>query len=387
MREVGDIVSIAKGKKHNISEIPQKTSIRVITIEDLRNNDNLKYTEDAKGTEVTNSDVLIAWDGANAGTIGYGKKGYIGSTIARLRIKEPKAFYSPYIGKFLFSKFRYLRKTATGATIPHINRKALGRIKVPIISYDDQIRIAGILSRTERLIEKRKESIRLLDEFLKSTFLEMFGDPVRNEKGWKKAPLARLGKLNRGVSKHRPRNAPELLGGDFPLIQTGDVANSGVYITEYTQTYSEIGLKQSKLWKKGTLCITIAANIAKTGILTFDACFPDSIVGFNINTNESNILYVHYLFGFFQRMLEKNAPQAAQKNINLEILRNLSVPKPSLDLQNQFTSVVEKVEATKTKYKLGLEELENLYGSLSQRAFKGELDLGRVQVDPMCQDS
>ena len=96
---------------------------------------------------------------------------------------------------------------------------------------------------------------------------------------------------------------------------------------------------------------------------------------------------MHYLFGFFQRMLEKNAPQAAQKNINLEILRNLSVPKPSLDLQNQFTSVVEKVEATKTKYKLGLEELENLYGSLSQRAFKGELDLGRVQVDPMCQDS
>jgi type I restriction enzyme S subunit len=172
-----------------------------------------------------------------------------------------------------------------------------------------------------------------------------------------------------------------LLGGKYPLIQTGDVANSGTYITGYMQTYSEIGLKQSKLWKKGTLCITIAANIAKTGILTFDACFPDSVVGFKQNINECNILYAHFLFGFFQQILEKSAPQSAQKNINLEILRNLTVPKPPITLQNKFSSIVEKVEAIKTKYQVSLEELENLYGSLSQRAFKGELDLSRVPLE------
>ena len=98
MSKIGDIISISKGKKHNISEAPQETSIRVITIEDLRNNDNLKYTDDTKGTKVTDNDVLIAWDGANAGTIGYGKKGYIGSTIARLTINEPDNYYAPFLG-------------------------------------------------------------------------------------------------------------------------------------------------------------------------------------------------------------------------------------------------------------------------------------------------
>jgi type I restriction enzyme, S subunit len=90
----------------------------------------------------------------------------------------------------------------------------------------------------------------------------MFGDPVRNEKGWEVCNLNELGSLDRGVSKARPRNSPELLGGIYPLIQTGDVTNSGIYITAYKQTYSELGLKQSKLWPKGTMLITIAANIA-----------------------------------------------------------------------------------------------------------------------------
>ena len=89
-----------------------------------------------------------------------------------------------------------------------------------------------------------------------------------------------MGELAREKSKNRPRNAPELLNGPYPLIQTGDIANAGIYLKEYTQTYSELGLKQSKMWKKGTLCITIAANIAKASILTFDACFPDSVVAF-----------------------------------------------------------------------------------------------------------
>jgi len=260
----------------------------------------------------------------------------------------------------------------------HLYPKDVEKIKIPLPPLDDQIRIAEILSRAEQLIAKRKESIALLDEFLKSTFLEMFGDPVRNEKRWEKVRLGDAGTLDRGISKHRPRNAPELLGGNYPLIQTGEVANAGIYIKKYSQTYSENGFKQSKMWKKGTLCITIAANIARTGILTFDACFPDSVVGYIPKKNVMNVLFVHFLFSFFQGLLEKNAPQAAQKNINLYILRNLEVPFPPIVDQNNYTDIVERVELIKSKYQQSLDELENLYGSLSQRAFKGELDLGRV---------
>jgi len=268
-----------------------------------------------------------------------------------------------------------------GSVFSSINKSEIENLPIPLPPLDDQIRIAAILTRAEKLIARRKASIKALDELLKSTFLEMFGDPVRNEKGWERVPLSKLGSLDRGVSKHRPRNAPQLLGGKYPLIQTGEVSNSGTYITEYSQTYSELGFKQSKMWKAGTLCITIAANIAKTGILTFDACFPDSVVGFTTYNNETNILYIHHLFGFFQMILEKNAPQAAQKNINLDILRNLQVPKPPLPLQNQFAAIVEKVESLKAKSTESLAELENLYGSLSQRAFKGELDLSRAEQE------
>lgn len=149
----------------------------------------------------------------------------------------------------------------------------------------------------------------------------MFGDPVSNSKHLPLKTLPQLGTFGRGVSKYRPRNAPELLNGPYPLIQTGDIANSELYIKNYNNTYSEVGLKQSKMWDKGTLCITIAANIAKTAILQFDACFPDSVVGFNGNNLIDNI-FVHYWFSFFQEILENQAPESAQKILILKSCQN-----------------------------------------------------------------
>ena len=138
----------------------------------------------------------------------------------------------------------------------------------------------------------------------------MFGDPAYNSK-WPTEKLSQLGELNRGVSKHRPRTDPALLDGPYPLIHTGDVANSGLYILTYSSSYSELGLAQSRLWKAGTLCITIAANIAQTSILTFEACFPDSVVGF-IPGNQTNEIFIHYWFSFFQKILVEQGPQVAQ---------------------------------------------------------------------------
>lgn len=289
--------------------------------------------------------------------------------------------YFEYLYYWLKSHKNLLKKHTTNAIVPILNNKSLRSVKIKFPkSLDDQKRIAKVLSDCEILIQKRKDSIDLLDELLKSTFLEMFGDPVRNEKGWEMVNLSKFGTIDRGVSKHRPRNAPELLNGDYPLIQTGDVANSGTYIERYKTTYSDLGLKQSKLWPEGTLCITIAANIAKTGILTFDACFPDSIVGFVVDPDEGTNLYVHNLFSFFQRILEKNAPSAAQKNINLNILRNFKVPQPPIKQQLEFDEVVLKIESIRRQFVTSLQQLENLRGSLSQRAFKGELDLSKIGV-------
>lgn len=297
----------------------------------------------------------------------------IGRGLSAIRVK--KNVSRDFIYFWLKQNQHIIAAKETGSTFKAITQKILNEIVVPFPSYPIQLHIANLLSKAENLIAQRKESIRLLDEFLKSTFLEMFGDPVRNGKGWDVWNLSELGSLDRGVSKARPRNSPELLGGIYPLIQTGDVTNAGIYITSYKQTYSELGMKQSKLWPKGTMLITIAANIAQTSILSFDACFPDSVVGFVTNTKKARVLYVHFLFKFFQALLESKASQTAQKNINLDILRNLKVPCPPIELQTQFAQIVEKTEALKTQYQQSLQELENLYGSLSQKAFRGELGL------------
>lgn len=328
---------------------------------------------------VTKGDILVSWS-ATIDIFEWDREDSLLNQHIFKVIFDFKRINKDFFKLAIRKTIEELSKFAHGATMKHIIKGDFDKHKIPLPPLDDQKRIAHLLGKVEGLIAQRKQHLQQLDDLLKSVFLDMFGDPVRNEKGWEKKELSRLGILDRGVSKHRPRNASELLGGKYPLIQTGDVSNAGTYITCYLQTYSELGFAQSKLWPTGTLCITIAANIAQTGILAFDACFPDSIVGFSANQDKSNPLFVLGLFWFFQQILEKNAPAAAQKNINLKILRSLQVPVPPLKLQNQFAAIAEKVEGLKSRYQQSLSDLQNVYDALSQKAFKGDLDLSRVYI-------
>jgi type I restriction enzyme S subunit len=293
--------------------------------------------------------------------------------VAQIKPELSKKFVIKFIYYYLFKNIWILEKGFKGAGLKHISKSYINDISIPEFSLEDQKRIVKILDATDALRQKRKQAIALLDDYLKSVFLEMFGDPVTNSKGWKLQAFESLGTLDRGKSKHRPRNAPDLLGGSHPLIQTGDIANANLFIEEYKSTYSDFGLKQSKKWPKGTLCITIAANIAKTGILNFDACFPDSVVGFVANTKKTNNKFIHFWMSFFQKILESNAPESAQKNINLKILRCLKVINPPLEMQNRFAEIVEKTESIKQKMLIQSQELETQFQALMQKAFKGGL--------------
>lgn len=256
----------------------------------------------------------------------------------------------------------------TGSAQLNFGPSHLKKMSVKVVPIAQQKEIVHKFSEIDRLISYRQQQLIKLDELVKSRFIEMFGDPVNNSEGLPELTLPELGEFGRGVSKHRPRNDPKLLGGKYPLIQTGEVANSNLYITEYESTYSELGFKQSKLWQKGTLCITIAANIAKTAILTFDACFPDSVVGFKANDKTNNI-FIHYWFSFFQAILEAQAPESAQKNINLKTLSELKIIVPPIDLQNEFATFVEQTDKLKFEVKQGLEKLEILKKALMQEYF------------------
>lgn len=265
-----------------------------------------------------------------------------------------------------------ITKRVTGTAQQNFGPSHLKDTRISLPPLEEQRRIADILDRADALRAKRRAALAQLDSLTQSIFLDLFGDPVTNPKDWPRKMFSEVGTLDRGASKHRPRNAPELLGGPYPLVQTGEVANCNGYIREYHSTYSEVGLRQSKMWPAGTLCITIAANIAKTGILTFDACFPDSIVGFRAE-DLATVEFVRSWLSFLQKSLEDAAPESAQKNINLALLRNLPVPFPAIELQREFARRVAAVEKLKAAQRTSLAELDALFASLQHRAFRGEL--------------
>ena len=345
---------------------------------------------DIKGKYISNTSEFITEQGLNESSAKLFKKGTLLYTIfatlgevaildidattnqAIVGISHTNEVDTNYLYYFLKSKKEYVNDIGRGVAQNNINLSMLKDIDVYLPSNLEQQKISKVLDKAQELIDKRKEQIEALDELVKSQFIEMFGDPVTNSKGWKKKKLNELGELSRGKSKHRPRNAPELLGGPYPLVQTGDIANAGIYLKEYTQTYSELGLKQSKMWDKGTLCITIAANIAKTSILTFDACFPDSVVAF-IPNDKTNNMFIQFWMSFLQKILEDSAPESAQKNINLKILSEQNVIVPPIELQNQFADFVKQVDKLKFEMEKSLKELEDNFNALMQKAFNGEL--------------
>lgn len=166
---------------------------------------------------------------------------------------------------------------------------------------------------------------------------------------WNTKKLYELGDFSRGKSKHRPRNDPKLFdNGEYPLVQTGDIKAATLYVSKHEAAYNEFGLSQSKLWPTGTLCITIAANIAETGILAYPMCFPDSIVGFTANQAETSEQFMHYIFTYIRQSIQNSVSGSIQDNINIEYLKSLDFKIPEKSYQDKIVSVLsgldEKIE-------------------------------------------
>jgi len=323
--------------------------------------------------QIQASDVLVATVRPNLNAVARVPSQYndeIASTGFCVLRPDDKLLDSSYLFFFVRTNdfISRLTRLAIGAGYPAVSDDDILETEIPLPPLPEQRRIAAILDQADRLRRTRRYAAQLSDSFLQAVFIEMFGDPVKNTRQWPVVKLESIGSLDRGRSRNRPRNAPELYGGPYPFVQTGDVTNAEGYITTYKQTYSESGLEQSKMWPSGTLCITIAANIAKTAILTFDACFPDSVVGFNPN-EKADVAFVQWWLSFKQKMLEETAPESAQKNINLEILRGLDVILPPLPLQEKFARLVRQFDRLRAQQREAGRQAEQLFQSLLHEAF------------------
>jgi type I restriction enzyme, S subunit len=290
--------------------------------------------------------------------------------MTRIRVNKAKAMpqWVTYWLRWMRSTGHFSAHATQWVSQAAFKSSELRRMTMPLPTLEEQRRLVDILSRAEGIVRLRPEAQKKAAELIPALFLDMFGDPATNPKGWPTEPFGLAGTLDRGKSRHRPRDARELYGGPYPFIQTGDVANSGGRIKRYNAMYSELGLAQSKLWPAGTLCITIAANIAKTGVLELDACFPDSVVGF-LPSARVRTEYVQAWLGFLQPSLEASAPQAAQKNINLEILRRLPFPIPPIPLQEAFQQQCRDVFSIQTQQDTATKKAEATFDALLSHTF------------------
>lgn len=362
---LGEVVSISKGRKHDqvLSE-PTHAARRFIQIDDLRNDNNLKYTEE-KGVEVKANDIIIAWDGANAGTIGFGLEGNIGSTLARLRI-ERSDITSQYLGWLLRSKFRYLRDHCTGATIPHISKQVLEGIQVPVHPLSEQQKIAAILSQVNAAREKRKQANQLTEQFLQSTFLSLFGDPVKNEKGWDVVQFSDAVTIEKNTIQsediqpeelyigleHIEKDTGELIG--FQKMLDAELKSTKFKFTEENILYGKLRPYLNKV------CFPGFSGVCSTDILPIKA--------------KGGIASKHFI-GYLMKQpffIEKATSMSNGANlprISPKVLETFDIILPPLSLQQKFAGIVQQTEQLRNKQRQSEQELEQLFQSLLQRYF------------------
>jgi type I restriction enzyme, S subunit len=249
-------------------------------------------------------------------------------------------------------------------------------VEIPLPPLNEQRRI---VARIEEFAAKVNEARALraasrdkLTAILASSTAEIFEKLL----GCNTRPLSEAVLLERGKFSHRPRNDPRFFGGAHPWIQIAEIEASEKYVTRWRGTLNDDGLSVSKKFARGTVLISIAATIGAVGILDFDCCIPDSIVGI---TPPKGIIseFVYYFLIFLRTHLEDIAPQSAQKNINLQILGDIPFPVLSVEKQAEIVSKLDDLQAKFDKINTLQEEtcieLDAMLPSILDKAFKGEL--------------
>jgi len=258
---------------------------------------------------------------------------------------EPGFLYSFLITDHFNARMAGLER---GASYPAVRDSDVTASWLPLPPLLEQKKIAYILSTVQRAIEAQERIIQTTIELKKALMHKLFTEGLRNEpqkqteiglvpESWEVVQLGEIASIERGKFSHRPRNEPRFYGGQYPFVQTGDVANCDGIIRTHTQTLNEDGLAISKMFPAGTILITIAANIGFTGILEFDSACPDSLIGISPNERVQTEFLNYYLMTQ-QPEMDRLAPKGTQKNINIQFLKPWPIPVPSSEEQQEIAN-------------------------------------------------
>lgn len=274
-------------------------------------------------------------------------------------------------------------KIEKGVSYPAIRDSDVKAIRMPYPPLAEQRQIAAVLSAVQRATERQERLITLTAELKKALLHKLFTEGTRGEplkqteigpvpKSWEIVRLDHLATIERGRFTHRPRNAPEFYGGNIPFVQTGDVSRCDGRIRSYTQTLNERGLAISRMFPRGTILITIAANIGYAGILEFDSACTDSLVAITPTRGDSAEFLNHYL-QTQQSVMDRLAPQGTQKNINIQFLKPWPTPRPSTDEQTIISDALNKVDVKRRTHERVRDSLISLFGTLLDQLMTAQI--------------
>ncbi|WP_024633502.1 MULTISPECIES: restriction endonuclease subunit S [unclassified Paenibacillus] len=384
MTVIKDIFKITKGKKEEETDILEGSFKRYIQIEDLRHNENLKYCiPNKKSVRVNKSDLIIAWDGANAGTIGVGLEGVIGSTLAKLELKN--ASVNPYYAaRFLQSKFQYLRDSCTGATIPHISKTVLENLSLPLPTFETQKKIVEVLDRVRGLIDVRKEQIRLMNELIDSLLNSKVGPKSADYESWKSVQIKDVVKPGKNNMRTGPFGS-DLLHSEF--------VSEGVYVlgidnvvTNRFNWGKERYITQDKYMKlkrytvfPGDVLISIMGTTGRSAVVPDN--IPLAINSKHLACITPDINIIHPLFLSLSitknqnilRQIKMRNKGAIMNGLNLGIIKELELKLPPIEDQNEFAKVFMLISEQIGKICKSLSLMEEKFEGISQKAFTGDL--------------
>jgi type I restriction enzyme S subunit len=298
------------------------------------------------------------------------------SYLIRLRVASDRLF-PQFLNLYLNGEEtqRRLKTIATRAVSQsNISATRLKGFSVPVPSLHEQRQIAAVLSAVQRAVERQERLIALTAELKKALMHKLFAEGTRGEplkqteiglvpESWEIVRLDQIATIERGKFAHRPRNAPQFYGGNIPFVQTGDVSNCDGRISRYTQTLNEQGLAISRIFPRGTILITIAANIGYTGILEFDSACTDSLVAITATRGDSADFLNHYL-QTQQPVMDRLAPQGTQKNINIQFLKPWPIPRPSPHEQAAISDALNRVDLKRRTHERMRSSLTSLFRTL-----------------------
>lgn len=371
---LGDAATFHNGFAFKPSQWSDKGK-EIIRIQNLtKSGSDINYFEGkiADRYKVTKGDLLISWS-ATLGIFEWdGLDAWLNQHIFKVvfdKLEFDKSYFKHLINTSLFEMERQVH----GSTMKHITKKKFDAFKVPYPPLATQKKIAAILDAADAYRQKTKTLIDTYDALTQSLFLDMFGDPVTNPKGWEKAPMGELMTIVRGGS---PRPIKNFLGGKNPWIKIGDATKGDdIYLHDTKEHIVDEGLSKTRLLPEGSLIFAnCGVSLGFARIITFKGCIHDGWLAFSdFDKNVIDKIFLLKSLNSVTKYFRDTAPDGTQPNLNISIMKKYEIILPPIELQEKYVKSLGLIHAQKTLAQQELEQADNLFNSLLQKAFKGEL--------------